>query len=105
MANTFTVLRSYRYGGPHNQSRVVFEGTLVIDTTASGGAAAGDLPASMFNGLTKITRSTPAMADDNSAMYHTTPAYDGGSLMVQTVSLAAADLADDTYSITVEGMK
>ena len=103
MANTFTTSYSYVYGGPNKQARVVKEGTLVIDTTATGGAVKGDLPASMF-GLRKITRVSVIINTTNANLYPAAPANDGSSLMVGGgASGAAADLPNATYYLSVEG--
>lgn len=103
MANAFTATATVLYGGTHKQERAVREGTLVIDTTALGGAAKGDLPASMF-GLRKITRVSNVLLNDNSKVIPAAPANDGSSLMVGGgTSSAAADLANGTYILTIEG--
>lgn len=103
MANAFTASATVLYGGMYKQDRVVREGTLVIDTTALGGATKGDLPASMF-GLRKITRVSNILLNDNSKIIPAAPANDGSSLMVGGgTSSAAADLANGTYILTIEG--
>lgn len=103
MANAFTARKFYLYGGMNKQERIVREGSLVIDTTATGGATKGDLPASMF-GLRKITRVSNIVISDNSKVIPAAPADDGTSLMVGGgASNAAADLANGTYYLTIEG--
>lgn len=103
MANAFTASKFYLYGGMNKQERIVREGRLVIDTTATGGATKGDLPASMF-GLRKITRVSNIVISDNSKVILAAPADDGTSLMVGGgTSNATADLANGTYYLTIEG--
>ena len=103
MANTFTVEDSFRYGGPNTKRFLSKRGKLVIDTTANGGGAADDLPASMF-GLHKIVDSSPAIRDGENGIYDTSPDYTGDSLLVKsTNSITLGDLPNDTYRITVIG--
>ncbi len=103
MANAFTATRAWRTAGPEGKSLLIQEGTLVIDTTASGGAAAGDLPASMF-GLSDIVGVAAISNDDDSKGWVGTPAYDGESLMVQGgASNAYMDLPNDTYKLCIQG--
>ena len=103
MANAFTASKFYLYGGMNKQDRIVREGSLVIDTTADGGATKGDLPASMF-GLRKITRVSNITISTNAKIIPAAPADDGSSLMVGGgTSNAAADLANGTYYLTIEG--
>lgn len=103
MANTFMATTGWRYGGSNNKSILKVEGTLVIDTTATGGATAGDLPASMF-GLQKIRGFSSIVLSDNSKNYVGTPAYDNGSLMVAGgASNAPMDLPNGTYLLCIEG--
>lgn len=102
MANTYTQARAVPFGGPVGKSLFLTQGTLVIDTTANGGAAAGDLPASMF-GLNRIL-SAVVVNDDNSKNFVGTPAYNGESLLIAGgASNAPMDLPNDTYLITVIG--
>jgi len=104
MANTFTTSRAVVVGGMHGKDLVRKYGILAIDTTASGGAAKGDLPAATF-GLTYIEASGVACNDDESKVYPTTPCYDRTSLMVgDGVSSAPQDLPNDNYRIWVEGV-
>lgn len=105
MSNAFTKSKFYTYGGPNHQDRIVYEGRLVIDTTADGGATKGDLPASMF-GLRRISRVSNVVLSDNSKVIPAAPADDGTSLMIGGgTSSAAADLANGTYYLTIEGVK
>jgi hypothetical protein len=104
MANAFTATRAWRSGGPVGKTFLHQLGTLVVDTTASGGAADGDLPATMF-GLTEIISVGHIVNDDNSKVYFGGPSYDGDSLMVNGgASNAPSDLANDTYKMTVVGL-
>ena len=103
MANTFNVERQTRFGGPVGKSLLLVEGQLVIDTTASGGAAAGDLPASMFK-LRKIVGVLGVINDSNDKAYFGTPDYSGASLVVGGgASNALQDLPNDTYRLTLLG--
>ena len=103
MANTFTTTYRRRFGGSNDQDLVFVQGTLVIDTTATGGAVAGDLPASLF-GLTGIREGGQAVISDNSKNYFTSPAYDGGSLLVGGGALnVPMDLPNGTYVLTLKG--
>lgn len=104
MANTFTATRAWRTAGPNGKSLIMKEGTLVIDTTADGGATAGDLPASMF-GLLEIVDTAAISNDDDSKGWIGVPAYDAGSLMVTGgASNAYMDLPDDTYKLYIKGL-
>lgn len=104
MANAFTATRAYRFGGSNNKSLLMVEGTLVIDTTATGGATAGDLLATLF-GLTQIVGPVAISNDDNSKGWTGSPAYDGTSLMVQGgTSNAYMDLPNDTYKVCITGL-
>lgn len=103
MANAFTATRAWRYGGAHNRELLRVEGTLVIDTTASGGAAAGDFPASMF-GLKEVIGIAVITNDDDSKVFFGAPAYAGTSLLVGGGALSVPqDLPNDTYKAVVQG--
>lgn len=103
MANAFTVSKQYRFGGPQNKSFLMVDGTLVIDTTASGGAAVDDLPASMFK-LTKIVACLGIVNDGEDKNYMATPDYTGDSLVVAGgASNAFMDLPNDTYRVRLIG--
>ena len=103
MANTFTKTAATRFGGPSGKTFIKVTGTLVIDTTATGGAAAGDLPATLFEtdlltGPAAITLST------NAKVYVGVPAYDQLSLLVTDgASQAPIDLPNGTYNVCLEG--
>ena len=104
MANSFEVSKALRFAGPTNKSMLRFEGVLTIDTTASGGAAKGDLPASLF-GLTAISSCSSIVNDNETKMYPAAPAYDGTSLMVGGgTSQAVMDLPNDIYFLVIEGV-
>lgn len=106
MANSFAVLRSFRYGGREGARRVVFEGVLTIDTVSLAGATAGDLPAATFNGLTTITKASPLVKSTDASCYIPVPAYAGGSLLVKAASaITFTDLSLGAYAVTVEGIK
>jgi len=109
MANEFTASKAWRFGGPEGKYLIKKVGTLVVDTPA--GAAAADLPASMF-GLSMIVESSLVVADDNSLAFGSAPAFDGGSLLTfatdpadesAEATLQPTDLAADTYRITITG--
>lgn len=104
MANAFTATRAWKYGGSNNQSLMKVEGTLVIDTTASGGAAAEDLLASLF-GLKEIIGIAVISNDSDDKIYFGAPDYDGSSLLVAGIASLGvlADLPNDTYKATIQG--
>ena len=103
MANKFTRDDGWRFGGPNTKKFLKVKGKLVIDTTAKGGAAVDDLPASMF-GLQKIIDSSPAVRDGEDGIYVTSPDATGDSLLVKNVgTVALQDLPNDTYIITLTG--
>lgn len=103
MANTFTPSLQRRFGGPEGKSFLLIKGTLVIDTTATGGGAVDDLPASMF-GLTKILGVLGIVNDGETKNYFATPDYDGDSMVVGGgASNAFQDLPNDIYRLTLIG--
>lgn len=103
MANAFTATRAWRFGGNEGKTLLLTEGVLVIDTTATGGATAGDLPASLF-GLNEIIGIAAIINDDNSKSWFGTPAYNAASLMVGGgAANVAMDLPNDTYKISLYG--
>jgi len=103
MANTFTTEKQRRLGGPAGKSFILVEGLLVIDTTANGGAAAGDLPAALFK-LTKIVAGYPAINSLNTLLYPTSPDYTGASLLVGGgVANALVDLPNGSYRVKLLG--
>lgn len=104
MANAFTTTKQTRLGGPQGKSLLLVEGTLVIDTTASGGAAVDDLVASMFK-LKKIVACLSIVNDGEDKNYFATPDYTGDSLVVGGgAANAFADLPNDTYKVALLGM-
>lgn len=103
MSNAFTQTYSRRFAGSNNKSLAIVKGLLVIDTTATGGATAGDLPASMF-GMQKIFGCMGAVLSDNSTIYFGVPAYDDGSLLIGAgAANAPMDLPNGTYNIALMG--
>lgn len=105
MANAFTPtsIRTMYYGGPQGKNLKFVEGTLVIDTTATGGAVPDDLPASMF-GLKKIVGIAAIVNDGEDKNWFGTPDYTGDSLLVGGgASNAPMDLPNDTYKIALQG--
>ena len=107
MSNAFTPLRSWRSAGPGNQDGqplITIEGTLVIDTTANGGAVDGDLPSTIFGISSLVGSQGCAVSDANTKVFPISPSYDGDSIMVGGGTAGAVmDLPDDTYKITVTG--
>lgn len=106
MANAFTVTarKAWRFSGTSGKQLLRQTGILVIDTTATGGAVAGDLPASMFS-LTEIHGPVSIVLSTNAKVYPGVPAYDNGSLMVVGgASQAPMDLPNGTYSVTIDGL-
>lgn len=104
MANAFTRVRAWTHAGPVGKSLMIVEGTLVIDTTASGGAAADDLPASLF-GLKQIIGPAVITNDGEDKVFTGAPDYTGDSLLVVGGSADGAliDLPNDTYKIYIQG--
>lgn len=104
MANTFTATRAWRFGGPNGKDFLRVEGVLVIDTTASGGAAPDDLPASLF-GLKSIIGPAVIVNDGEDKVFTGSPDYTGDSLLITDGSAAGAtaDLPNDTYKACVTG--
>jgi hypothetical protein len=103
MANSFSVTSQYRFGGPAGKSFMLVDGVLTIDTTASGGAAVDDLPASMFK-LTKIVACLGIVNDGETKNYYATPDYTGDSLVVGGGSSDAfQDLPNDVYRLRLIG--
>src|SRR5690554_6318335 len=104
MANTFTPTVQTRFGGHAGRSLMFVEGTLVIDTTASGGAAVDDLPAAMFK-LTKIIACLGIVNDGEDANFMATPDFTGDSLLVlDDASDGFQDLPNDTYKVVLIGL-
>ena len=104
MANAFTLVRSWKHSGPVGKSLITLEGTLVIDTTATGGGTVDDLPASMF-GLRKIVGPAVITADGEDKVFHAGPDYTGDSLLVSGIASAGVlvDLPNDTYRAYITG--
>ncbi len=103
MANAFTVEKQRRFGGPEGKSFLLVEGILVIDTTASGGAAPDDLPASLFK-LKKIVACLSIINDGEDYLPPGSPDYTGDSLLVGGgATCALLDLPNDTYRVKLVG--
>ena len=103
MANAFTATRAWRCAGPNGKSLLIQEGPLVIDTTASGGAAALDMPASMF-GLAEIIGPAAISNDADAKGWIGIPDYAGASLMVTGgAANVYMDLPNDTYKLYIQG--
>lgn len=103
MANAFTASKAFRFGGPVGKTMLRLYGSLVIDTTASGGAVDDDLPATTF-GLREIVGCASIVISDNSKAYIGVPSADGDSLLVSGgASNAPMDLPNGTYKVWIEG--
>jgi hypothetical protein len=109
MANTFLLSRSYRYGGPNGKDILVLIGTLTLDGTS--GAAAGDLPASLFvsgdTALRQITGVSSLTISDNSAVVPAAPVADGTSIITmgdEDNSNTPTDAAAGAYLVRIEGL-
>jgi hypothetical protein len=103
MSNTFTVVRSTAFGGHADKSLAIIEGTLVIDTTASGGGAVDDLPASLFK-LKKIVACLGIIPSTELTQYFANGDYTGDSLVVGGGAVNVyQDLPNGTYRVTVVG--
>lgn len=102
MATTATIGDSSRTAEfPPTSARKQISATIVTDGT--DGAAALDIPASLF-GLTFIERSSAAVNSTNTLIVVTAPAYNGLSLLGKAAATAApADIPSGTYLITVWG--
>ena len=102
MANTATILAASRAAEypPTTQRKLI-----VAEYVAGGsdGAAAGDIPASVF-GLSFIESATPMVKSDNTLIVVVAPTYDGGSLLGKAAATAApADIPAGTYRFTLIG--
>ena len=101
MATTFTRIGGRTGQYPPSGARKIYSGTLVTDGT--DGAAAGDIPASVF-GLTKLEEVSPLVKSDNTLAVVAVPAYNGESLLGKAAGTAApADIPAGTYAVTVKG--
>jgi hypothetical protein len=103
MANSFAVSSSRRTAGPEGKSYIHIIGILTVDTP--GGAAADDLPASLF-GLSKIVDVGNIVPDSEDAMFAASPDYTGDSVLVMdndAASQALADLPADSYRVSILG--
>lgn len=103
MANGFIVTDAHRFAGPVGKTLVLRRGTLTIDTTATVGATAGDLPASMF-GFSELLNVSAVTKSDNAEIYTAAIAADGGSVLVCDFdAVNTFDLPDGTYHLTLTG--
>jgi hypothetical protein len=102
MATTATIGASSRTAEyPPTSARKRIVATIVTDGT--DGAAAGDIPATLF-GLTFIESAYPAVKSDNTLLVALAPAYNGASLLGKAAATAApADIPSGTYLLTVIG--
>lgn len=100
MANTSTNTgRVAEY--PPTSPRKIIDAIYVAG--GSDGAAAGDIPASIF-GLTFIESASPAVKSDDSIVVVVAPSYDGASLLGKAAATAAAaDIPSGTYKLTLTG--
>lgn len=101
-APTVTILAPSRPAEfPPTSPRKIIECTMVCDGVA--GAAAGDIPASLF-GLTYMEWAEPAVKNDNTLIVTVSPTFDGTSLLGKAAGTAApAAIPAGTYSLAVRG--
>lgn len=99
---TFTPTRAWRMGGPNNKSILRVEGTLVV--TSPGGAAAGDIPASLF-GLTQFIGPSIFSNAANTTAFDGYPEFTtAASIMIGVMTgTGFANLPNDTYKAFVQG--
>lgn len=102
MATTFVPgTQARRQPYPPTGPRKILPGVLTTD--GNDGAAAGDIPASVF-GLKAIERCSPLVKSDNSLVVVAAPAANGLSLLGKAAATAgAADIPAGAYNCTVEG--
>lgn len=75
----------------------------ILSTDGSNGAAADDIPASLF-GLSFIEWASPAVKSDDTLIVVVAPAYDGASLLGKAADTAApADIPSGDYKLTLVG--
>lgn len=101
-ASDVTILSSSRTAEfPPTSARKQIVATFVAG--GSDGAAAGDIPATLF-GLSIIERACPAIKSDNTLIVVLSPSYDGTSLLGKAAATAApADIPSGTYTVILFG--
>ncbi len=86
---------------PPSTPRKLETWTLVLD--GNYGAAANDIPASLF-GMTVIESVSPLVKSDNTLIVDAAPAYDGKSILGKAAATAApANIPAGTYRVTFRG--
>lgn len=107
MATTFTPSTKAYRSQPNRTVglRKVLPGIMITD--GGDGAAAGDIPASIF-GLTVVEEISPAVKSDSSIIVVLAPAYSATNestsvLGKAAATAAAADIPSGTYAVTVKG--
>jgi len=91
---------AYRFGGTASKKKLMKTMTLTFSTM---GGATNNIPASVL-GFTKIEASSSAVLSDNSAIYPTSPSYDGTLLLIGGgTSGAPQDLGSVTIRVTCWG--
>jgi hypothetical protein len=102
MATTFIAGRNSRHAEfPVSGQRKTIVGTLTTDGT--DGAAAGDIPASIFK-LTKVEVCRPLVKSDNTLIVVIAPAADQKSVLGKAAATAGpADIPAGTYNCEVTG--
>jgi hypothetical protein len=89
------------FGGSVGKELSLITGTLVIDTTANGGATKNDMPTTLF-GVSSIVACLGIINSTNANIYPGVPADDNLSFMVGGgASGAAADLPNATYYVAL----
>lgn len=75
----------------------------VLTVPGTDGAAALDLPASLF-GMNTIDEVSPLVKSDNTLIVTAAPAYDGLSVLGKAAATAAAaDIPAGDYAVTLKG--
>lgn len=98
-ASAVTVRDNYSDGGNNAKRFSVFELTLVL---TGQGTATNKILASTI-GLTTIIESTPAIDSGNTAVYPTSPSYDGTYLLIGGGASNAPQDISATISVIVRG--
>lgn len=98
---TYTLKVNWAEGGQHNQQQLVRRGLLVVSGTE--GAAAGDIPASLFS-LRHLSEVGPLVKNDNTLVVVAGVAHDRGSILGRAAGTnGAANIPAGTYHVTVRG--